>query len=114
MLSSLPSALKLKSAASLSIIFLLFSIGKVNGWKQCEDGGVCPDFATCCPSSRPGISSCISMRYNDDPKGATGECCDELTGCPYGFSCSLLRQETPEAHQSDLKVHGSGLHSAKE
>jgi len=114
MISSLSCALILKSVSSRSFIFLLFFIAKVKGWKQCEGGGVCPDFATCCPSARPGVSSCISMRYNKDPDDAKGECCDETIGCPYGFSCSVRLDENPEVHlQSDWKVHGSGLDSSK-
>ncbi|CAJ1967340.1 unnamed protein product [Cylindrotheca closterium] len=101
MLSLLPSDCKVKSAACRFIFFLIFFIANVKGWKQCDGGGVCPDFATCCPSATPGVSSCISMRYNKDPDDATGECCDEATGCPYGFSCAV-RPENPKDRGSVL------------
>jgi pimeloyl-ACP methyl ester carboxylesterase len=59
----------------------------VHAWKDCQGGGVCPDYATCCPSDTPGIPACISTRHGKDPDDA-GECCDNKTGCPYGFSCA--------------------------
>ncbi|CAJ1967342.1 unnamed protein product [Cylindrotheca closterium] len=83
--TSAPSALP-----SLLISLLLWTTPTTQAWKQCQGGGICPEFATCCPSSVPGSPpACISTRHGKDPLNATGQCCDETTACPYGFACAV-------------------------
>lgn len=72
---------------SILLLLLLMGLLRVNAWKDCPGGGVCPDYATCCESNTPGIPSCIPTRHGKDPENS-GSCCDATTGCPYGFSCA--------------------------
>ena len=67
----------------------------ISSYKLCapeEGGGVCPDHNTCCPTSNPGVSACISVKEGD-----TGACCNDdglgLTGCADGYQC-IMRKDT--------------------
>jgi hypothetical protein len=65
----------------------------VTAWEQCPEeagGGICPKQSTCCPSGIEGVSACISGR-DRDPAGVAGECCDNLTGCSYGYTCDVMK-----------------------
>lgn len=101
----IPDALSLPSIfLFLQIILLLLAIflHPTEAWKNCQGGGVCPDYATCCPSATPGTPpACISARHGKDPVDATGVCCDETTGCPYGFSCGVRTSQTTSADESE-------------
>jgi len=81
----------------LLFLFYVATTMMVDSWKDCDleqGGGICPDHATCCPTGNPGTSACIPSRSNKDPD-ASGECCDYVTGCAYGFQCDLDLQNSP-------------------
>ena len=72
---------------------LLF-IQPVASYKICsveEGGGICPDYSTCCATSTPGVSSCISSK-----PGEKGACCLDdglgLTGCKAEYECKNSQQ----------------------
>lgn len=60
-------------------------------WASCpieKGGGQCPLNNTCCATSTPGLSSCITHKENTGP----GVCCYDdgvgLSGCGPGYKCS--------------------------
>eukprot|EP00980_Cylindrotheca_fusiformis_P000563 scaffold146_cov107-Cylindrotheca_fusiformis.AAC.2 len=88
-----------------------------SSWKEClsttdggADGGVCPKYATCCPSPHNdnegrGRSSamCIPTRHGKDPDDQ-GTCCDATTACPYGFSCAAAVGQNSTYHSLYCKI----------
>ena len=74
----------------MPLLLLSPSFQIIYAWKQCstgEGGGVCPDFATCCPTGTAGVSSCIPKRKHDPED--QGQCCNQSTGCGYGYACAV-------------------------
>jgi hypothetical protein len=71
---------------------------------QCEveDGsGICPDYATCCPTGSPGRSYCLPGRRSFAEK--EGSCCsdDGVTGCGLGFECIVKDDGEPYCMHTD-------------
>ena len=113
---------KMSSACWFWLFFTFSFIGTfqhagigVYGYRQCpkeRGGGVCPDYATCCPTNTPGVSSCITNK-NTNPQDP-GDCCsiednnDEdgasiFTGCGYGFQCASNTTVTAKGDNETVK-----------
>ena len=89
-------------ASFLLVLFLL--VVSCTGWEQCSEeagGGICPDRATCCPTTTRGVSGCISAKAKD-PSGMARCCDDRSTGCGYGYTCAKEENddESNQGHNS--------------
>lgn len=104
------------SAPSVVLFMTLFSTTAVSwAWQACNDGGggsgTCPTGDTCCATSTPGVSTCISGKAkelglsgsccldDDDDNGNNGTASFATTGCGVGFQCAKDPASTSSSYR---------------
>eukprot|EP00536_Pseudo-nitzschia_multiseries_P004193 jgi/Psemu1/323364/estExt_fgenesh1_pg.C_680026 len=94
-------------------VLSLAGFGMVDAWVQCSEqdgGGICPDYATCCPTGIQGVSSCVSGNRKN-PTGAEGQCCDATGthGCTFGYDCAVASIDNPSREEDKHNKHSHKL-----